>query len=307
MGSKLSPRARVADVMTLARPLSRWPATDPATSMGARRRRGGSAPMRGRSIQATSRPWATESEVMRSRASTRSATAVRATARPPAASLERSRPRARAWSRTSEATWRAAPSRSTSASCRAVGRGASRRPSGSSASASWRVWPADSSSLTSTEACLRAVAAVRATAAADRAMVPWERMRSASSWASSTMRTWWSGRTPGLPATTTPSMAWLVTTRSAREAAARASSGKHSDFRGQDCPRHSARETETWAQARWETPGTRSSRSPVSVLAAHSRRRTTCSPRLASLPCPAAGWVMASPTPKSAASSSSGG
>lgn len=260
--------------------------------------------MRGRSIQATSRRSRTESEVMRSTASTRSVRAVRASAAPPAPSASAPLLPALAASRTSASAWRAAPSRTTSASCRAAGRPSRRRPSGRSARASWSCWPADSSSVTTIEAPRLAVAATRATAAADRLAVPWERTRSASSWASSTTRTRCSGSTPVLPAAAMPSMAWLVTTTSASVAAARASSGKHSSRSGQVGPRHSALVTDTCAQARSETPGTRSSRSPVAVCAAHSRSRTTCSPverRLASPTRPAAA---ASPAENRAPSSS---
>ena len=77
-----------------------------------------------------------------------------------------------------------------------------------------------------------------------------------------------------------PSIAWLVTTTSASRDAAFAFSGKHSASIGHLPPRHSSEVTDTCRQARSVTPGTRSSRSPVSVSSAHSRSRRTCSPRL---------------------------
>jgi len=76
--------------------------------------------------------------------------------------------------------------------------------------------------------------------------------------------------------------------------AARAFSGKHSASIGHRCPRHSSAVTETWRHALSLTPGTKSSRSPVDVSSAHSRRRTTCSPSAAALVPPrAAGWSAA--------------
>ena len=71
---------------------------------------------------------------------------------------------------------------------------------------------------------------------------------------------------------------WLVTTTSTSLAASRARSTKHSPTRGHLPPRHSCADTDTCRQARSETPGTSSSRSPESVLEAHSRRRTTSCP-----------------------------
>ena len=62
------------------------------------------------------------------------------------------------------------------------------------------------------------------------------------------------------------SSAWLVTTTSASLARSRAISAKHSaPYAHFEAPRHSREDTDTWAQARSETPGVRSSRSPVSV------------------------------------------
>ena len=47
---------------------------------------------------------------------------------------------------------------------------------------------------------------------------------------------------------------------------------------------HSLFETETWRQALSETPGRSSSRSPVSVIDAHSRSLSTCAPRSDTFP-----------------------
>ena len=75
------------------------------------------------------------------------------------------------------------------------------------------------------------------------------------------------------------SRAWLVTTMSAWPAASRAISAKHCAANGQRwAPMHSRAVTETCRQARSSTPGTSSSRSPVSVLAAHSCSRCTWRP-----------------------------
>ena len=72
------------------------------------------------------------------------------------------------------------------------------------------------------------------------------------------------------------SSAWLVTTMSAWAAASRALSAKQREPNGQRCaPMHSCALTETWRQAASGTPGTSSSRSPVSVSSAHSCSRFT--------------------------------
>ena len=75
------------------------------------------------------------------------------------------------------------------------------------------------------------------------------------------------------------SSAWLVTTMSAWLARSLASSAKHSAPFGQRwAPRHSRPLTENCRQARSLTPGTSSSRSPVSVSFAHSWIRWTIRP-----------------------------
>ncbi len=68
-----------------------------------------------------------------------------------------------------------------------------------------------------------------------------------------------------------PSIAWFVTTTSASFARLRARCGKHSSSIEQRGPRHSIDVTDTCRHARSLTPGTRSSRSPVSVSSAHAR------------------------------------
>ncbi len=74
-------------------------------------------------------------------------------------------------------------------------------------------------------------------------------------------------------------MAWLVTTTSALAASALARSAKQSVPIGQRAtPRHSLAVTETWRHACSVTPGTSSSRSPVSVSDDHSCRRLTWRP-----------------------------
>ncbi len=70
------------------------------------------------------------------------------------------------------------------------------------------------------------------------------------------------------------SSAWLVTTMSARPAISRARSAKHRLPNGQRwAPMHSRAVTATCRHARSSTPGTSSSRSPLSVVSAHSRSR----------------------------------
>ncbi len=75
------------------------------------------------------------------------------------------------------------------------------------------------------------------------------------------------------------SRAWLVTTMSARPAAALARSAKQSSPTGQRfAPRHSRAVTDTCRQVASGTPGTSSSRSPVSEFSAHSCSRFTARP-----------------------------
>ena len=94
--------------------------------------------------------------------------------------------------------------------------------------------------------------------------------RSTSSCASSTTTTSCSGSTGKLSSASMASSAWLVTTTSDSAARARASSAKHSAPNGHlAAPRHSRAVTLTWRQARSETPGSTSSRSPVPVPSAH--------------------------------------
>ena len=70
-----------------------------------------------------------------------------------------------------------------------------------------------------------------------------------------------------------------MTMMSTSRAASRERSTKHSETIGHRPPRHSCALTDTWRQARSETPGTSSSRSPESVTSAQSRSRTTSAPR----------------------------
>ena len=104
-------------------------------------------------------------------------------------------------------------------------------------------------------------------------------MRPSSSWASSMTTTSCSGRTLTSDSASMASSAWLVTTTSDSRAVARAISAKHSSPWGQrEAPMHSRAVTLTCFHARSGTPGSRSSRSPVSVSLAHSCRRTMCLP-----------------------------
>ncbi len=103
---------------------------------------------------------------------------------------------------------------------------------------------------------------------------------STSSCASSTMIELNSGRTLGEPVEKIPTMVWFVTTMSDSNAVCFALSGKQSSIMGQPVPRHSSLDSETCLHAFSLTPGTRSSRSPVSVSCTHSWSRLTCSARL---------------------------
>ena len=107
-----------------------------------------------------------------------------------------------------------------------------------------------------------------------------EVMRPSSSWASSIMATSCSGKIFASETASMASMAWLVTTMSTSAAALRASSAKQSGPCGQrDAPKHSLEVTDTARHTKSGTPGSRSSRSPVSVSCAHSWIRRTALPR----------------------------
>ncbi len=255
---------------TTARSPTRCSAMGRETSRGARWRRGGSVPSRPRSIQATSRRAATVSETRRSQISPRTTSSDFTTARDPASSSFPVPPIS------VEASRAAAPT-STAASA-SPGGTAAIRPfgSGSSAacSAAAEVWRRSSADL----AWRATPRPTRSTVEAESSTEAAEVTRGTRSWASSTTSSPCSGRAPGDPPAATPSMAWLVITTSARWAAPRAFSAKQCSRTGQAEPRHSSLVTDTCRQARSETPGTRSSRSPVSVSAAQARTRTTCSP-----------------------------
>lgn len=126
---------------------------------------------------------------------------------------------------------------------------------------------------------------------------PWERTRSASSWASSTTRTWWSGRTPGCR----------------DDHAEHGVVGDH-DLVGSGRPRRGQRSGKH-SVLRQACPGTRPGRPRPGPRLAGRRRgrdhrihRCRCRPpihraethhllpRLASAPWPATGWATASPT-----------
>ena len=111
--------------------------------------------------------------------------------------------------------------------------------------------------------------------------------RSTSSWASSTTSTSCSGSIWRPSKESMAMKEWFVTMTSTSLAASRARSTKHSATRGHLPPMHSWAETETCRHARSETPGTSSSRSPESVVHAHSRSRTTSWP---SRPTAASTW-----------------
>ena len=98
-----------------------------------------------------------------------------------------------------------------------------------------------------------------------------EVMRSSNSWASSMMTTSWSGNTLMSSMASTASSAWLVTTTSTSRVLRRANSAKQESPNGQRlAPMHSLAPTDTCRQARSGTPGSRLSRSPLSVSFAHS-------------------------------------
>ena len=102
--------------------------------------------------------------------------------------------------------------------------------------------------------------------------------RSRSSCASSMMTAECSGSTAWSPNASIASRAWFVTTTSAPPARIFAISAKHSSNAGHFEPRQSKALTETCDQARSDTPGTRSSRSPVSVVRTQLRIRVISSP-----------------------------
>jgi beta-glucosidase len=117
------------------------------------------------------------------------------------------------------------------------------------------------------------------TAGADSSRAAAAVTRLTRSCASSMTTTSWSGRTGKSSSASIASRAWLVTTMSTWAACSRARSAKHSPPFGQRAaPMHSRALIATCRHARSSTPGTSSSRSPVSVSAAHSCSRWTCRP-----------------------------
>ena len=152
------------------------------------------------------------------------------------------------------------------------------RPSASPSKAVSRVPAAISRAPESAFECFFTLRAARRTIATVKEPDTAPVTRSTSSWASSIMTVLCSGRTFMPSKALIASRAWFVMTMSASAARLRAISLKHSSTSGQRRPKHSAALTDTCAQARSETPGFSSSRSPVSVRSAHSRRRTTSSP-----------------------------
>ena len=116
-------------------------------------------------------------------------------------------------------------------------------------------------------------------ARAEISAVATEVMRPSSSWASSIITASCSGSTATSASASIASSAWLVTTTSTSLVRSRAISAKHSSPCGQrEAPRHSLEVTDTCRHAMSGTPGTKSSRSPVSVSCAHSATRLTCLP-----------------------------
>lgn len=156
----------------------------------------------------------------------------------------------------------------------------STRPGGATASRARRSSPASwSRSATPCSMSRPARRAARFTVLSDSSPVTTDVTRSTSSCASSTTTTSCSGRTAKSSMASIASSAWLVTTTSAAPARSRASSAKHSAPLGHRwAPRHSRAVTENCRHAWSLTPGTISSRSPVSVSLAHSWMRWTIRP-----------------------------
>ncbi len=161
----------------------------------------------------------------------------------------------------------------------AVGSSSS-RPDGISCSTRERPSPASSSRSAIPESISRPHrrVAVEIMAGVSSAVAA-EVTRSTSSCASSMTVRSCSGSTWCSCSASIASSAWLVTTMSARPASPRACSAKQSSPTGQRCaPRHSWAVTDTCRHACSDTPGTSSSRSPVSVSEDHSCSRLTSRP-----------------------------
>ena len=259
------PSSSVAEVSTTVRSEKTLSRTSIATLIGATRSTG---PRRGSRLSHTTS--SSRSSRMREAFSKTSSTAARATWRPPSGSSPccglSSLCTARAVSRTRD---RASPSESGMPVSRPSGAGSSTDSSRSAAS----------SMVELESACRPARLAAARTMPGVTSSVIVDVTRSTSSWPSSTTSTSCSGSIWRPSKASMAMNEWLVTMTSTSRAASRERSTKHSDTIGQRPPRHSSALTDTCRQARSDTPGTSSSRSPDSVTSAQSRSRTTSAPR----------------------------
>ena len=253
--SKLPPSSRVAEVMTTVRSSKTLSRTSIATLIGATRRTG---PRRG--SLASHVTSSSRSSSIRAAVSKSSSTAARATCRAasgssPGCGLSS------VWA--ARATSRIRPS----AVARASGTPVSRASGIGSRTDSRSV--AASSSASAASACRPARRAAARTEPGVSSSVIVEVTRSTSSCPSSMTRTSCSGSIWRPSKASMAMNEWFVTTTSTSRAASRERSTKHSATIGQRDPRHSSALTDTCRQARSDTPGTSSSRSPDSVSSAH--------------------------------------
>ncbi len=277
--SNVPPSASVAEVSTTVRSPKSLSRSMPLTLSGATRSAGGrrSVPASSQttSARSDSESWPYASS-MRTAVSCTSSRALNAALRCPAlsgSSLSALRGPMAVTQRqeVSRMSCSVSPSTWGSSSMRPGGAAASSALRSSPASMSWsaRGW--------SISRPTRRTASI--TDDSDNSPVTTEVTRSTSSWASSTTTTSCSGSTGSSPMASMAISAWLVTTTSTSPARALASSAKHSAPEGQRlAPRHSWALTENCRQACSLTPGTSSSRSPVSVSSAHSWMRCTMRP-----------------------------
>ncbi len=275
--SKDPPSVRVAEVRTTVRGPNSFSRSRPPTPIGATRSAGGVAgpSPHGRVSQTTSRrsvssgSKASSSRTAVSWSSSRPDTAIFLAALA-SASSRRFGPNADRQACAASRTAATAPPN--------AGGNANSSPGERSSKVSARPSPASASRSAMSSGISRPHRRTAvAISAAVSCTVATEVTRSTRSCASSTITTSCSGRTGASPIASIARRAWLVTTMSAREASARARSAKQSDPTGHfDMPRHSLAVTDTWRHACSGTPGTSSSRSPVSVSDDHSWSRRTC-------------------------------
>src|SRR6266540_3430293 len=270
MVSNCPPSASVAEVATTVRSSYRWVASVPATDSGAT-----TSARLPRSLSSTHATSCGAS------ASSRCAVADSSPTTALACCLRTGSGSSPLISPMPSSAPRSAASSSVNASRNAGSRPVVSRPGRASARPTASPSPASArASCRSSSTKDRARRAARSTRSVDSSACAAEETRSASSCASSTTSSRCGGMICRPASMSTASRLWLVTTMSASRARARDASAKQSAPNGQRAaPTHSRAGMETSRQAESSTPGSSSSRSPVLVSLAQSRRRWICLPR----------------------------